>query len=214
MRGSGTIYSTSTFSYNRMAMATAEQIKSLIKSHFSDDSERFYRIALAAMVMPKEIHDRLMRITLSYLIEPGPNEIGWKDRYRYPSHLLRFDINSPGEPQEDFLRRINAAMRDDENGHPGASSASDYWLIGSKNRDKGTIHSDIWEGTAVDLSDSNLIAISPRIGRWNKRKHLNKANSQTRYALIVSIETPRQDVDIYTPVKTQIPIKAPIEITT
>lgn len=26
-----------------------------------------------------------MRVTLSYYIEPGPGEIGWKDKYRYPS---------------------------------------------------------------------------------------------------------------------------------
>lgn len=26
-----------------------------------------------------------MRVTLSYFIEPGPGEIGWKDKYRYPS---------------------------------------------------------------------------------------------------------------------------------
>ncbi len=154
-----------------------------------------------------------MRITLSYFIEPGPEQIGWKNRYRYPSHLLRFDLNSPGEFKEDFLLRINAAMRDEENGHPGTSSASDHWIIGSQNRDKGSIHSDIWKGTAADLANSNLIAISPRIGWWNKRKHLNKANSQTRYALIVSIETPEQDVDIYTPVAVQVGIETPIEIT-
>ncbi|MDF7798132.1 S8 family peptidase [Pontiellaceae bacterium B1224] len=154
-----------------------------------------------------------MRITLSYFIEPGPGEIGWKDRYRYPSHLLRFDVNSPGESQKEFLSRINAALRDEENGHPRTPSASGHWLIGSNNRDKGSIHSDIWEGTAADLAASNLIAISPRIGWWNKRKHLNKANSQTRYALIVSIETPEQDIDIYTPVAVQTGITIPVEIT-
>jgi hypothetical protein len=153
-----------------------------------------------------------MRITLSYFIEPGPGEVGWKDRYRYPSHLLRFDLNSPGESQDEFLRRINAAVRDEENGHPGTSSASTHWVIGANNRDKGSIHSDIWEGTAADLANSNLIAISPRIGWWHKRKQLGKANSQARYALIVSIETPEQDVDIYTPVAVQ--MQTPISIST
>jgi hypothetical protein len=38
-----------------------------------------------------------MRVTLSCLIEPGPSEIGWQDRYRYPSHALRFAVNGPGE---------------------------------------------------------------------------------------------------------------------
>ena len=31
-----------------------------------------------------------LRITLSYFIEPGPGEIGWKDKYRYASYGLRF----------------------------------------------------------------------------------------------------------------------------
>jgi hypothetical protein len=34
-----------------------------------------------------------MRVTLSYFVEPSPGEIGWKDRYRYASHGLRFELN-------------------------------------------------------------------------------------------------------------------------
>src|SRR5690606_9137019 len=56
-----------------------------------------------------------MRVTLSYFIEPGAEEIGWKDRYRYASHGLRFELNSPGESRDVFVRRINAEARDDEN---------------------------------------------------------------------------------------------------
>ncbi len=155
-----------------------------------------------------------MRITLSYFIEPGPGEVGWKDRYRYPSHLLRFDINSPGESQNEFLRRINAAVWDEENGKPDTESASDHWMIGSQSRDKGSIHSDIWKGTAVELALSNMIAVSPRIGWWRERTHLGKCSSQTRYSLIVSIRTPGQDVDIYTPVAQKIATLTPVEIKT
>lgn len=154
-----------------------------------------------------------MKITLSYFIEPGPERIGWKDRYRYPSHGLRFDLNSPGEPKEDLIRRINVAARDEENGHPGTSSAADHWTLGQA-RDKGSIHSDIWKGSAAELADSNLVAIYPTIGWWRERAHLNKWNSKTRYSLIVSINTPEESVDIYTPVAVQIGIKTPIEITT
>ena len=151
-----------------------------------------------------------MRITLSYFIEPGPGEVGWKDRYRYASHALRFDINSPTETQDEFVRRINIATRDEENSKPDTSSASDYWVIGSQNRDKGSIHSDIWKGTASDLASSNLVAVTPKIGWWRERHHLHKYNNKTRYSLIVSINTPEQDIDIYTPVA--IKIKQPITI--
>lgn len=152
-----------------------------------------------------------MRVTLSYFIEPGPGEIGWKDRYRYPSHGLRFNINSPGESQDDFTRRINAAARDEENGHPGTASASDHWVLG-KVRDKGSIHSDIWQGTAADLATSNLIAVYPTIGWWRERAHLHKWDKKTRYTLIVSIQTPEENVDIYTPVAVQIGIPIQVEI--
>lgn len=154
-----------------------------------------------------------MRITLSYFVEPGPGEIGWKDRYRYASHALRFDINSPGETREQFVQRINAAERDEDEGHPGTSSASDHWLIGQA-RDKGSIHSDIWRGTAAELADSHHIAVYPRIGWWRERNHLGRCESRTRYSLIVSIITPEQDVDIYTPVAQQIGVIVPIAITT
>ncbi len=155
-----------------------------------------------------------MKITLSYFIEPGPGEIGWKDRYRYPSHGLRFKINSPTETDDEFVRRINKAVRDEEHGKPDTSSPSGQWVIGSDNRDKGSIHSDIWKGTASELASSNLIAVFPSIGWWRKRTHLGKVNDKTRYSLIVSIETPEQDIDIYTPVATQIKQQVPIEIST
>lgn len=154
-----------------------------------------------------------MRITLSYFVEPGPGEIGWKDRYRYASHALRFDINSPGEAKERFVQRINVASRDEDEGHPGTSSASDHWVIGQA-RDKGSIHSDIWRGSAAELADSHHIAVYPRIGWWRERKHLGKCESRTRYTLIVSIYTPEQEVDIYTPVAQQIGISVPISVNT
>lgn len=153
-----------------------------------------------------------MRITLSYFIEPGPGEIGWKDRYRYASHGLRFDLNSPAESKDQFLRRINAEARDEENGKPGTPSASNHWVLGAQVRNKGSIHSDIWKGSAAELAASNLIAIYPTIGWWKERAHLMKWNRKTRYSLIVSIETPEQSVDIYTPVAVQIGVAVPVEI--
>ena len=83
-----------------------------------------------------------MRVTLSYFIEPGPGEIGWDNRYRYPSHGLRFDINGPTESESDFIRRINKQARDDGE-HPGTQGLGDKWTIGDA-RNVGSIHSDIW----------------------------------------------------------------------
>jgi hypothetical protein len=174
---------------------------------------------LYALPWPKDVLLELgaaeirMRVTLSYFIEPGPGEIGWKDRYRYPSHGLRFELNSAGEEADEFVRRINGSARTEEAGHPGTSAPRE-WRIGPNTRNKGSIHSDIWEGRAADLATSNLIAVHPVIGWWRERKHLQRSNSRTRYSLVISIESPEETVDIYTPVAVQVGIPVPIPIIT
>jgi len=152
-----------------------------------------------------------MRVTLSYFVEPGPGRIGWRDRYRYASHALRFDVNAPGENQSEFLRRLNKAARE-EGEKPDTDSRSDRWTIGRNGRDKGSIHSDIWHGTGADLAACNLIGVYPVIGWWRERAHLGRWDRKARYSLVVSIHTPEQDIDIYTPVAIQVGIAVPIEI--
>lgn len=151
-----------------------------------------------------------MRVTLSYFVEPGPGEVGWRDRYRYASHALRFAVNGPGENQQDFIRRINDQARDDGE-HPG-TAGPDQWLIGDVARNVGSVHSDIWRGRAVDLAASNLVGIYPAVGWWRERHHLGRVNRSTRYALMVSIHTPELEVDIYTPVINQIRVAVPVVV--
>ena len=57
-----------------------------------------------------------MRVTLSYFIEPNPSARGFRSRYRYESHGLRFDVKRPYESENDFRARINVAARDEEEG--------------------------------------------------------------------------------------------------
>lgn len=154
-----------------------------------------------------------MRITLSYFIEPGPGEVGWKDRYRYPSHQLRFSIIRPEETVENFHARISAAADSDPDLDIETTGDSAYWTLGSQARSKGSLHSDIWKGSAQQLASSNTIAIYPIIGWWRERSHLQKANKSCRYSLIVSIHTPDEAIDLYVPVAAQvgIPISTSIQ---
>lgn len=152
-----------------------------------------------------------LRVTLSYFIEPGAGEIGWKDKYRYQSYGLRFDVNNIGESEDDFRKRVNKAARN-ENEEVNGNTGSGRWTIGKDNRNNGSIHSDFWEGTAAELATCNHIAVYPVIGWWRERKHLGEVENQTRYSLIISLETPAQDVELYTTVKTM--IEVPIEIQT
>ena len=141
------------------------------------------------------------RITLSYFIEPAPGEIGWKDRYRYQSYGLRFEVNNPTETEEEFLKRINLALREEDE-VVETESGSDRWKIGPNLRNLGSIHSDIWEATAAELSTCNFIAVYPVTGWWKDRKPLDRWQQKTRYSLLISLETPEQDIDIYNPIYT------------
>ncbi|MBR8665886.1 S8 family serine peptidase [Bacillus paralicheniformis] len=150
-----------------------------------------------------------MKVTLSYFIEPGPGEIGWKNRYRYPSCLLRFDVNGT-DSKESFLRRINAAVEVDDN-DVDSSGGSVNWLYGKQSRHLGSVHSDVWEGTAAELATSNLIGVYPAIGWWRERAWLGRWNKRIRYSLIVSITTDEEAVDLYTPIATSINTTVPID---
>lgn len=146
-----------------------------------------------------------LRVTLSYFIEPGPGEIGWKDRYRYPSCNLRFDLINNDESVEDFKKRVNIKMRGDDTKDKGdGTSGSDRWYLGTDNRDVGSIHSDFIDSSAIELCNAKHIAVYAVIGWWRERHHLGKYNKKIRYSLIVSIETPETDVDLYTPIVTKI----------
>ena len=153
-----------------------------------------------------------LRITLSFFIEPGPGEIGWKDRYRYASHGLRFDLNNTNETEQDFVRRLNKAAITEEDEEEGGSSGSNRWKIGTNNRKLGSLHSDIWVGNAADLAACNIIGIYPVIGWWRERHNQNRYNKQTRYSLIVSLDVPDESVDIYTTVLNMVAVPVAIQV--
>ena len=146
-----------------------------------------------------------MRVTLSYFIQPNPGQRGWIGRFSYASHGLRFRVKAPGESHEQFEQRINQASRDVEYERTGVSD-NDFWVVGSDTRELGSLHSDIWRGTASELADCGYLAVYPVSGWWRTRKVLDRWHSRARYALVVSIRTPEEMVDIYTPVATAVGI--------
>lgn len=172
----------------------------------------FYRLPWPAEVLAALAETPVtMRVTLSYFIEPSPGEIGWQDRYRYASHGLRFEVNGPSEPEDEFKQRINLQARQDDE-RPSTSGPGDRWTLGVA-RNVGSIHSDIWSGTAVELAASNLVGVYPTIGWWRERTNQNRVERRSRYALLVSIHVPPVGVDIYTPVAVQIGVPITVSMT-
>jgi hypothetical protein len=145
-----------------------------------------------------------MRVTLSYFIEPNPARRGWTSRHRYASHGLRFDVKTPTERLTDFRKRLNRAARDEDEQGGSTSSGAKEWLIGPDLRNHGSVHSDRWIGTATALAERSVIGVFPVIGWWRERPRHERWGRQARYALVVSVRTKATNVDIYTPVETQI----------
>lgn len=146
-----------------------------------------------------------LRVTLSYYIEPGPGEIGWKNKYRYQSCGLRFDVKNTNENQHDFEKRINAQMCDNEDDIVETKSGNSRWYLGPKNRNVGSIHSDMMiDMNAIDLCDCDSIAVYPVVGWWRERSNLGKTENKQRYSLIVSLSTPSSKIDLYTEIQTKI----------
>jgi hypothetical protein len=163
--------------------------------------------------------DVALRVTLSYFIEPNPSRRGWQSKFRYQSHGLRFDVKAATETDERFSQRINLIERLAAAGDDGPESMPnpdrDGWFLGSQLRSRGSLHSDVWRGTAADLAEKSHIAVFPVGGWWKDWKGATRPDRSVRYALIVSIEIPETtDVDIYTPIANQIGVPVAIEITT
>ena len=152
-----------------------------------------------------------MRVTLSYFIEPNPSNRGVRSRYRYESHGLRFDVKRPRESVGDFRSRINIAARDEEEGIT-TTDADPSWLMGVRQRHRGSLHSDIWVGTAADLASRGYVAVYPTAGWWKTRPRLERFDQPARYSLIVSISTPESNVDLYTAVRARVEGSVEIEV--
>jgi hypothetical protein len=149
-----------------------------------------------------------MRITLSYFVEPNPGRRGWKKRHRYASHGLRFEAKAPTESVEEFRKRINKRALDEDEEKPDTGDSSG-WFLGSRIRNKGSLHADIWVGTAADLAARGHIIVYPVSGWWKDQPKRDRSSFGAQYSLIVSIETESSDVDIWTPVAQQVGITIP-----
>jgi Subtilase family len=179
---------------------------------------RFNEAHVYQLPWPREILEELdntvvrLKVTLSYFIEPNPSFASAIDPARYQSFGLRFDLKRASETATNFHKRNNAETISD--GNRAYNIADDGWLFGPKSISSGSLHMDIWEGAAVELASRNLLYVRPVSGWWRDRPALERYDSKARYALVVSIETPDAEIDLYTPIENVIPTMIPVEIGT
>ncbi len=155
--------------------------------------------------------DVTMKVTLSYFIEPTAARRGWRKRYAYPSHGLRFELKGATETLNQFLARVNFEAQAEEGGQR-PSGGSDRWLLGKNQRNSGSLHQDIWEGSGAELAAKGVLAVHPVGGWWKNNKRKDRIDRGLRYALTVSLRTAEEGVDLYTPIAVQldIPVEAAI----
>ena len=186
-----------------------------------DSSYKTNEMRFHDLPWPKDVLEALgeaavqMRVTLSYFIEPNPGTRLTTERYRYGSCHLRFDAQRPLESERDFRERINRADRTEPDDYDRTSEdESTEWQVGSKSRNRGSLHQDTWKGTAAQLGSKSRIAVYPVTGWWRLRPHLRRYESRIRYALVVSLRAPGQAVDLYQPILQQLTVQTPVEVPT
>lgn len=74
------------------------------------------------------------------------------------------------------------------------------------------MHCDFWEGTAAELSRRGALAIYPVTGWWKESPKRDRSVIGARYPLVVSIETPDQDIDIWTPVAQEVGVPTIVSV--
>ncbi|TDW90518.1 subtilase family protein [Kribbella pratensis] len=184
---------------------------------FEGDELRVRRFRLHTLPWPSDVllalgeADVRLRVTLSYFIEPSASRRGWRQRYAYASHGLRFDLQGTLETQQEFIQRVNRDAQSEEGNGAGAATTSDRWLVGANQRHLGSLHQDDWYGTGAELARCNSIAVYPVGGWWKNSRRRDRSDLPIRYALLVSLRTSAENVDLYTPIANLLSIPVPIQ---
>lgn len=165
----------------------------------------FAQMHIYKLPWPKEILQGLgeeivkLKVTLSYYIEPSPGNREVLNKYKYPSTVLRFDVNRPLEDEDQFKVRVSNVAQE---GIDKLKNDTSRWNIGITRRNHGSIHSDYIVDTAINIAECNMIAVYPATGWWKSRK--TKKDCGIKYSLVVSLEVP--GTDIYTPIAQKVGI--------
>lgn len=205
---------------DRVLFSSGQAVTLVVQDEFVPFESNDFRIPafrLHDLPWPKEVLQDLgattvaLRVTLSYFIEPTPSRRGWRRRYKYASHGLRFELQDPLEDEAAFVRRVNRDARDEEDGiRPAGGQVS--WLVGANQRNLGSLHQDVWETSGAELAATGRLAVYPVGGWWKNSKNRDRIDRPVRYALVVSLKTAATDVDLYTPVANL--LRVPVEIPT
>ena len=193
-------------STNHLAVVAQCEIQPFV---LNEGRVRFNEAHLFHLPWPTDVLEQLaetevrLKVTLSYFVEPNPGYASGVDPMRYQSFGLRFDLKRPGETLANFRKRRNIEDRGSRADRPGRNS-NEGWLLGERQISAGSLHCDVWTGSAVQLAARNWLWVYPVSGWWRERKPLQRYNSKARYALVMTVETKDQSIDLHTPITAQV----------
>ncbi|HFF4552816.1 TPA: S8 family peptidase, partial [Acinetobacter baumannii] len=185
-------------SNNHAIIVIQDQLKPF-KKHKSD--VQFNEMQVIQLPWPQYLLSKIgdkdveLKVTLSYFIEPNPQNKGFRSRFSYQSCGLRFKMIAPTQTVKELKASINRqAMYDEYEATTG--NDSNNWFLGTNLRTKGSVHSDTWKGTAAELMSMDHIAIYPVTGWWKSSKAQKRWTQKIRYSLIISIQA-KENISIY-----------------
>lgn len=183
---------------------------------FAGKGHKVPNLRLHKLPWPREVLRDLgdagvrLRVTLSYFVEPSASRRGWRSKYSYASHGLRFDMQGSLESGDDFVRRLSGQARGADSGSRG--DLAGRWFLGARARHLGSLHQDQWTGTGAELAHCNHIAVYPVGGWWKANGRSDRVDLPIRYSLIVSLRTEEEGVDLYTPIANQLQVPVAAEV--
>ncbi len=146
----------------------------------------------------------IMKVTLSYFIEPNVTGKAATRPDTYRSFGLRFDMKKRTETKARFRSRISASQAKDGSESDGETSC---WLLGPKAVQAGSLHCDLWRGRAIELAGHDSIAIYPVGGWWKSHAGQRRVSDKARYSLVISISAAGQAVDLYSEIANLVEVK-------
>lgn len=115
------------------------------------------------------------------------------------------------DTKEKFKCRVSGQQATDT---PGPQQEGDYWLLGSNAAQAGSLHCDLWRGRAIDLALHDAIGVYPVTGWWKTHSGQKRFNDMGRYALVISISAPGQNVDMHAEINALVAARIAATVTT
>ena len=208
--------------YERAAFCAQSHValvtQATLQPYARDGGKKFKDCHFYALPWPRSTLEALgeltvrLKVTLSYFVEPNPGVSASMNPQRYQSFGLRFELRRPLESRENFVKRVNVKEREHPQERVPSADEDGRWTFGPRSISAGSLHCDEWVGPAAMLANRDLLCIKPVAGWWRDRASKAIAEQQARYALVVTLQTDDEAVELHTRIEQVIENEVGIEI--